>query len=984
MTERSLLIRCTQAGRYLAVGMDFPSARVFDVATGNLAAVVNVPAQNRFSLAVVSLTSLSLGIVNERMEQQQSTRKRGKEGRKTDCTLYTTFAAVGLSNGTLLLHNVGKDELVGHLCVSDTQQAVVATAFTGHFLLCVTADRLLHVVDCIRGERIVTNLRVQHDASAIAAVEDVVTSAGRDDFIPESVFCIFISGPTNALYRLRIGNNATSGDVGGVHSAVAASLDRLITFASHTSRTDIAWMGGTPQQPVVITSNAQEGAVRVWDARPSLDGSTATSRCRRSLMCGQRIIGISVREGASSGDDRGLDGMNDLPSAANNGAKGEGDIGRMSDGGALVVVTTFTGTVLVWMLGRSLLVAVAEPMPRPPTFQLTSQDESGRLLFASLLPGANAADGSSSSACSSLLLLRGRFAVPQFEVLDLCDAMSKAVKLKGSAAARRRTALVAGGGEVAVYFVPSDTQSKASADLVAYNDLETLDNAWATHDQQQQRRILLAARATRAGTEGFVPAVSYHAKSVSELPQKSLTLEQRLKQLHVSESNESTAGQQQQQHALGLATVPLYQALHANDTSAVMELLTVASRSSGDIRATVMSLQLPYCLQLLQLLGQRVRGASPCSPLFQWIDAIIRYRGVEMYQVQQDLKQKSAVSSSDGATKGIKPDQPSPPKDFVAPLLHQYRNMVSLYDQIAVMYGRLSIFKSVFPSERNVSANSHGDIIFPKMFVEKKYSGGLYSTATTERKVDSLSSKRRKSRKDGNKKKGARPSSKSKRKAKKGAAASKENEEEDNDMDSDEELDLDALDQMVLSDGDVNEEDDVDDNNSGTDDEEEGNSEVSDEEEEGDEDATEDDEEDEGDAIHKKKRARGEQTTAMVAESERGSSYGMESRHSGEEDFDSGSDEEVGVAAAPSDGSDDEESADDSESDSTSSGRSGADDIPDGNFDDDDDEDDLDEEDDGIGSDVAELLNNGRNGDDESDDEERHELRRYKRAKADG
>lgn len=885
------MIRCAVAERYFAVGMDFPSARVFDVATGALAAVVEVPPRSRASLAVVSLKSLALGIVKEQQSLKKKKRTSVVDG------LGACYAAVGLSNGTLLLKNVGKDEPVQHLALSETHQEITAMAFCGRYVFCLASNRSLYVVDCLRGECVASHLRVQHDAGAIAVLENVDAHGVNNNCdTAVSVFRVFVSGPTNAVYTLCLGAEAAEKS--------AVTLERLISFASQASRSDFAWMGGTMRRPVVVTANAQEGVVRVWDACPNVDVQTTSSRCRRTLLCGQRVVNISVH---------------DTTSAGNNSADE-----------VFVVATTFTGAVLVWNLGHSLLTSTAEPMPMPPTFHILSKETSGRLLFGAFVRGSSSND-------PSLLVLRGRFALPQFEIVGVREAQSKATKTSPMIATAAATAM---GEDVAVYTM-STTRRVADdrATDALHADMEVLDHAWAAHSRQQQRkRHVLAARAMQTPSEGFVPAVSFHAKSVKDIPQKSLTLEQRLKQLSISSSQqkheENVTAAKEQQHVLGLATVPLYQALHANDASAVMELLAVASRSADDIRATVMGLQLPYCLQLLQLLAQRVRGGNSRSVLFEWIDAIIHYRGVEMYQVQQEFRQQKEKTAEERRNNGAVGDlsatsaspssssssaaTPSAPKDFVAPLLHQYRNMVALYDSVAAMYGRISIFKSVRPSKQGAFENSHAGVIFPKMFAEVRCAGGNYRTIKVHTKRDP---RQQKSKKDG--------ALALLREARRVAAAEGADDVNAGGVDGDEEddeLDMDALDKMRLSDDD-------------------------------------DDAQADGEGVE------------MIADDDRGSSYGVESSAATDEaEFSPASDDDDDSLAA---GEEDEED------DDTSSGSSdGVDDTLDEDDDEEfgDDFDDIDEEedddDDGMGDDMAELLR-------AQGEEEQLELRRHKRAKAD-
>ncbi|RNF00869.1 hypothetical protein TraAM80_07332 [Trypanosoma rangeli] len=910
MTERSLMIRHALAGRYFAVGMDFPSARVFDVATGSLAAVVEMPPRSRTSLAVVSLTALALGTI---ATPQSAEEKVEEEATNVVGVAGVCYAAVGLSNGTMLLQNVARDEVAQHLAVSDTQQAITAAVFCGQYLFCVATNRSLCAIDCLRGESVASHLRVQHDVGAIAVMEGAAQDTQHGSHAKGSVFLVFVSGPTNAVYTLRLSSSGDAQNTG-------ATMERLVCFASQASRSDFAWMGGNRKHPVVVTASAQEGVVRVWDASSTVSSQTTSARCRRSLLCGQRILDVSVHDPDTT--------HNSMDSHRNGVDSGE----------AFVVATTLTGAVLVWNLGNTLLTSLADPVLTPPTLRIVSKEISARLLFGAFMQ-------SEAGTPPPLLVLRGRFAMPHFEVVDLREAMRKASTTSSTAAAV--SVLVEDG---AVYEMPAGSQAGKGGGIDAVHaDMEVIDHAWVTHCRQQllqQQR--LAARATHTPSEGFVSPVSFHAKSVKDIPQKSLTLEQRLKQMSLASTASSQQQQQQQQHALGLATVPLYQALHACDASAVMELLTVASRSAADIRATVMGLQLPYCLQLLQILAQRVRGANSRSPLFGWIDAIVQYRGVEMYQTQQLFKQQqqqqqqtekqsAPLGSSNNGVDGTPPPttaseaatskaKPSPPKDFVAPLLHQYRNMTALYDPLAAMYGRLSIFKSVRPSERGAFANSDAGIIFPAMFTEIRCAGGEYRALRVRSKRDPHSSK--------NKKRGAMALlRKAQRLAaveeEEAAAANKMHAGADDDADE-EDLDMDALAQMNL-----------------------------------DEDTSEEAEATPG------RRAR-EKQAEMIAEVDRGSSYGIDaSTRSSEAEFDTASDDDVHSAADGDSDSDDEE---DDDSSSSSSGVSDAD-----MMDADDDEeygDDEDEAEDGMGEDMAELLQ-------AQGEEEQLEERRHKRVRTD-
>lgn len=250
--------------------------------------------------------------------------------------------------------------------------------------------------------------------------------------------------------------------------------------------------------------------------------------------------------------------------------------------------------------------------------------------------------------------------------------------------------------------------------------------------QESMDAIWAAYREAAHNTESFRVARVASAASVQDLPVNQLTLEQRLQQQqtrggvgattttplsalpplsdHAASHNPSVGGGGGG-GALGLATVPLYQALHADDVTAVVELLSLAAVASPrGMYDTARSLQLPYCLQLLQLLSRRLgvisapaaRGEASVSwmggglaatslqsSLLAWVDALVECRGVEMYRAQcasQEQQNESAAAALSPAPIS------SPPRDFLAPLLHQYRQYNTQYDKLATLYGRLSVF----------------------------------------------------------------------------------------------------------------------------------------------------------------------------------------------------------------------------------------------------------------------------------------------------
>ncbi|CBZ35016.1 hypothetical protein, conserved [Leishmania donovani] len=876
MTEKSLLLKCDFAGRYFMVGTDFPAARIFDTTTSSLAAVVELPLRRRtVSLAALTLTSVAIRQAEENEAPASSGKGSSLAGNRSEALLdnkvATYYAAVGLSDGTVILHDVRRDVQLAHVQVSETQQPIISLQMCGGYAFCLAANRILYVLHvqnstsgpCLR-------LCVQPDASSIAvttltAMDTAAVTAPRTASSATNsnrVFRVLVSGPTNALYEMRAlaNNSSCSGAMAGsatANTAVAPQVHatKLLAFPSQGTSAEFAWVssvapsalpaggGGVSDTPVslpAITASAQDGVVRVWDVRytppPSsaaasplttdLDSVAASSsamvaRCRRTLLCGQRILNVSV-----------------LPDTINGSRKGN-----------YIMVTTLTGSVLLWSLGDALLPPVVEPVPLKPDVVLVSAVAAGRLLFGALRPASgapsHAAPSDSPLRSLEMTLLRGRFALPLFETKNVGDAVeeassagaaappesaattgaavgarTKARAAKANAANARRTALATlalgvAGTNASVATVVELPLNAAHASLLAHQrDAEYLlqhttdaatsafvvmDTVWAAHRQQ------VAAKASQYMTDAFKAPQLYHAKSIQDLPVKQYTLEQRLQQVAREEaaaalrrrqlatgsavaaegaSDADDALEQRQggdtkagrsvmsHHALGLATVPLYQALHANDTSAVMDLLSMSARSAEGMRATVLSLQLPYCLQLLHVISERLglcskavekvtpasqsgagdgaesttacataeqdghavgtvsgsatadaaaqsadaygsRGSGAAlrggvaafsirSSLLEWIDAIVHYRGSELLAVQRDWDAREAAGRASETTP---PMVASPPKDFLAPILHHYESLCSQYDKLAVLYGRLSIFKSVRPSRKNEFLN---------------------------------------------------------------------------------------------------------------------------------------------------------------------------------------------------------------------------------------------------------------------------------------
>lgn len=838
------MLKCDFADPFFIVGTDFPAARVFDTTTSALAAVVELPARSRnVSLAALTLTSVAIQRVADPADDSVAAagNRRHRTEQLVDDHVAPYYAAVGLSNGALLLHDVRRDALLAHVQVSEAQQPLISLQLCGSFAFCLAANSTLYVVrlrDASAGPCL--RLRVQPDASSVAVTAVEGRSGSAAATAAGQTYRVMLAGLTNALYEVCTTAHTAMPDASQLHAT------KLLAFPSQGTAAEFAWVsstavksngGGVGEEGIAslpaITASAQDGVVRLWDLQydsvsatgavagmaTSTTAATANgvlARCRRTLLCGQRILNVSV-----------------LPSVPG------------TRRGNFITVTTLTGSVLLWSLGEVLLPSVVEPMPLKPDVVLVSASPSGRLLFGALRPAQRGVDGTSATSTSAstaaasssssadalrgleMTLLRGRFAMPIFETTNIGAAVAASSGSATSASspppaaaashqssnAARRTALatlalgVAGSGAVTVVELPLDASTSASASAEQRHDIDDLlarttdaatssfvvmDAVWAAHQQH------VAAKASQSLSEAFKAPQLYHAKSIQDLPVKQLTLEQRLQQIareeaaairrrkHVAANDAESPVQAEDNdsrgvlphHALGLATIPLYQALHANDMSAVVDLLNMSSRSAEGMRTTVLSLQLPYCLQLLQVLSERlglvskavekaasspssiaaavqngangqqdddaqgsskdtagaekalgdvadgghdenaantskdavlrggVAAVSLRSSLLEWIDAIVNYRGTELLAVQRDWNARAARKAAGTSTaEDDAADAVSPPRDFLAPILHHYQALCSQYDKLAVLYGRLSIFKSVRPSQKNEFTN---------------------------------------------------------------------------------------------------------------------------------------------------------------------------------------------------------------------------------------------------------------------------------------
>ncbi|EPY23936.1 hypothetical protein AGDE_12622 [Angomonas deanei] len=531
------------------------------------------------------------------------------------------------------------------------------------------------------------------------------------------------------------------------------TLDKLTSFASQGARVDYCWIaedavpGESPDthRLAVVTASAQEGLVRVWDVVLSKSSKTIPvpmrriAQCRHTLVCGQRISSLSVRVASPTS--------------------------------ATVAASTFTGFSLLWEFHNGLLpTTVTQPLPMAPHYAFYADESASKILYSALLPPQK-------DETANLLFIRGKYATPHFEVatLERIKALfeeklreEQTNHVTSTALQRKRMSDSLGFGgasTVDVIELPSLQAKESNPDLLpqdaASKQFEMVDANMVWLQQQH-----LAHRSLNTTTESFKQLHLYHAQSVKDLPVKRLTLEERLHALQRAvETNKRKADMaagiteapqegdvthtQAQSHTLGLSTIPLYQALHAGDESAVMELLSLASRNPEDKRNTVMRLEINYVLLLLHMLCQKIgiigqtrhKGAkegsdkgdatttgggladvSARSPLMEWFQYIIHHRGIELVQLQRSLDKKAAEEKGTNTTQTTQTEEveetqpeeenpakppltPSPPKDYVAPLYHQYKQMLQMQDKLSILHGRLSIFNAVRPSEKNNYVN---------------------------------------------------------------------------------------------------------------------------------------------------------------------------------------------------------------------------------------------------------------------------------------
>ncbi|CUG93126.1 Hypothetical protein, putative [Bodo saltans] len=363
--ERALLIRTAvnpESGRYFAVGMDVPSVRVFDTATGELCCLVE-PDKKKFSNASVlrsagALTGTAFAVSLSCVAMQEA----HSPNMKSDVVV-----AAGLSDGTLLLHNVTRDAPIGHLAISDTKQGIVSAAISHGLCFVLTRGGKLFLVDIDSVIVVAGPFECPKNATSVTVADNIAHDGGKGKKQQQrDAQLVLVAGPTSSIFRLV----ATS--------AQQYTFENVISFATQATPVNFSWISADGN--TAVTCGAQEGVVRVWDL--ALEGSRPAASCKRILPAGHRVGHLRVYQ----------------------------------DGGrAMISATTFLGQVLLWDLGSTLAPRVVDPMPLEPSAICVSATAPGKLLLGDINP-----------ATRQLITIRGRFAVPRFESRDVSTILDEA------------------------------------------------------------------------------------------------------------------------------------------------------------------------------------------------------------------------------------------------------------------------------------------------------------------------------------------------------------------------------------------------------------------------------------------------------------------------------------------------------------------------------------------------------------------------------
>ena len=642
MAEHSLLLHAAfdnASSRFFALGADLPSARVFDLTTGGLVSVVSQP-RHASGVSVPSFSRLDESSKLSSLAFGTLSASSKKNAAPSQTKVAAVGCVAGLSNGCIILHNVTNDSCVCHQSISDTQQAIVSIRLQSGFVFCLAKNRLVFVYDVEQAKKRVCSPNMPHGASAI----DVAECDGADNIR------LVVAGTTIVVFQLKL--SATR--IGKSSSPI--SLEKIVSFAAGaTPATHVQYC---PISKAVVTSNASDGVIRVWDTSSS---ASTNARCRRSLNCGGSwIVTVRVTESLSGS--------------------------ATADQACSVTATTYDGVCRVWHFESGLL-------PRG--------GDSGAPLeaMASLcIPRSTATRGMKVLASDlvartgKIVVACGTTALPYFESFDLSDVLSKQ----------------GGITHVSIHNNASEQQRRGADDDETGAD-------WATHSAT-------ALRAAVTPSVAFPAPEMHQDKTVKDLPRP---------------AQSSSVGGAASSSTLGLACVALYQALHAKDYGAVMDLLSATSRSEADMGATVKLLTLPYCLQLLQILSERATVGSVRSPMFHWIAVIIRHKGGELLALEREMS-KSPESSTTPTL--------SRPSVFLAPILHRFSAVTAQFDKIAHLYGRFSVFDDVRPLNRAANGGDHrvslNSAVFMTTFKEIRSSRNEWGSAVIRLRNSSTKGKK--------------------------------------------------------------------------------------------------------------------------------------------------------------------------------------------------------------------------------------------------
>ncbi len=366
MSEQSLIqhvVFDTVVSRYFAIGADLPSVRVFDCVSGSLACTVTKPkvTGRQLSQLVESsrLASVTFGAVEPKKPQGRATQSTVG----TAATTHAVGCVIGLSDGSIVLHNVTADAPMGHQSISDTQQAIVSLRMLTGFVYCLAKNRCLYVYDVANGSKRPGSTSMPHGAAAIDAKE-----------AEDGTVRLVVAGNVIVMYLLSPSVPSAS---------LAVGLTKIVSFAAGAS--PATFVHFCPLSRCIVTCGGADSAIRVWDAAASTDAS-ASARCRRSLACGgTSVVALQVHEG-----HRGA--------------------------ACTVVATTYDGVCRLWNFDSGLLPRTADngPLNAVACMSVHRQTRGLKVLAGAVAPTTR-----------KVVVACGTSALPQFISYDCDEVLAK-------------------------------------------------------------------------------------------------------------------------------------------------------------------------------------------------------------------------------------------------------------------------------------------------------------------------------------------------------------------------------------------------------------------------------------------------------------------------------------------------------------------------------------------------------------------------------